>query len=404
MQTFLPYPDIQESVRALDRARLGKQRVEAVGILRVLLGLRTGYRNHPGVLMWEGSERVLWEYARVCVREWTERGYQSPKTRAALGELYPLLPPGADRMPWWWGGEIHTNHRGLLMHKAPEHYTQFGWKDPVVTKAFFPRKKSLQSDGRYVIITVEAGGASEQNSKEADMNKNTANIETMTRTELKQLIKSKKLDIVVKKAWTDDELRSEVMEELLYHAKKQTPNPEALSLDDLTLNQILEAAKVRGVAVPAKERRTKKALIAFLQDYAFDVLPEPEPEAPVESEVVKVDKRERHGLRGVGFGLGINRTWCHLFEKNEELWNSNDPEQLGQILSDPEIAEAMKAEFPGRDSKVFDHVSMVRGRYHRGMLSETPKVQSFQYKWVETEAGYEIQQVQPRLRGGAARD
>ncbi|HET9348893.1 MAG TPA: pyrimidine dimer DNA glycosylase/endonuclease V, partial [Arthrobacter sp.] len=30
MQTFLPFPDFQQSAAALDRARLGKQRVEAL--------------------------------------------------------------------------------------------------------------------------------------------------------------------------------------------------------------------------------------------------------------------------------------------------------------------------------------------------------------------------------------
>ena len=34
MQTFLPYKDIQKSVKCLDYRRLGKQRVEAMQILK----------------------------------------------------------------------------------------------------------------------------------------------------------------------------------------------------------------------------------------------------------------------------------------------------------------------------------------------------------------------------------
>jgi len=37
MQTFLPFPDFQQSAAVLDRARLGKQRVEALQTLRALV-------------------------------------------------------------------------------------------------------------------------------------------------------------------------------------------------------------------------------------------------------------------------------------------------------------------------------------------------------------------------------
>ena len=37
MQTFLPYPDFAASAAALDDRRLGKQRVEALQVLRALV-------------------------------------------------------------------------------------------------------------------------------------------------------------------------------------------------------------------------------------------------------------------------------------------------------------------------------------------------------------------------------
>ena len=54
MQTFLPYPDLRDSVACLDSKRLGKQRVECLQILNVLEGRRTGWQNHPAVKMWAG--------------------------------------------------------------------------------------------------------------------------------------------------------------------------------------------------------------------------------------------------------------------------------------------------------------------------------------------------------------
>ena len=56
MQTFLPYNDFKKTAACLDNRRLGKQRVEAYQILRIISGKRTsgGWLRHPAVLMWKG--------------------------------------------------------------------------------------------------------------------------------------------------------------------------------------------------------------------------------------------------------------------------------------------------------------------------------------------------------------
>ena len=51
MQTFLPYPDFTASAAALDPRRLGKQRVEALQVLRGLTVAGYGWRHHPAVRM-----------------------------------------------------------------------------------------------------------------------------------------------------------------------------------------------------------------------------------------------------------------------------------------------------------------------------------------------------------------
>ena len=49
MQTFLPYAGFDRTARALDPRRLGKQRVEALQMLRRQLVPNYGWRHHPAV-------------------------------------------------------------------------------------------------------------------------------------------------------------------------------------------------------------------------------------------------------------------------------------------------------------------------------------------------------------------
>lgn len=59
VQTFLPYPDFERSAAVLDPARLGKQRVETLQVLRALELPDYGWRNHPAVGMWRGRTPAL---------------------------------------------------------------------------------------------------------------------------------------------------------------------------------------------------------------------------------------------------------------------------------------------------------------------------------------------------------
>ena len=79
MQTFLPYKSFDKSFKVLDYRRLGKQRVEAMQILNVLLG-RTktkGWVNHPATKMWKGYENALKQYLNKCIDHWIARGYNN---------------------------------------------------------------------------------------------------------------------------------------------------------------------------------------------------------------------------------------------------------------------------------------------------------------------------------------
>ena len=70
VNTFLPYADFEESAKALDYRRLGKQRVEALQILRANLGMTKGWVNHPAAKMWKGHEITLCKYGIAMCMEW----------------------------------------------------------------------------------------------------------------------------------------------------------------------------------------------------------------------------------------------------------------------------------------------------------------------------------------------
>lgn len=129
MQTFLPYPDFAESARVLDRARLGKQRVETLQVARALTGLTRGWRSHPAVRMWRGHEAALLSYQRAICREWTGRGYKDTcleKTETVLAAV-AASPGGSGESlrlrPFWLGDEaFHRSHQSNLIRKDPAHY------------------------------------------------------------------------------------------------------------------------------------------------------------------------------------------------------------------------------------------------------------------------------------------
>jgi hypothetical protein len=118
MQTFLPYSDFKQTAKILDMKRLGKQRVEAYQILKVLRGETNGWRNHPAVLMWRDYEPALAQYGRIVCVEWRGRGYQDT--------LLDKFPESDVVYPPWLGDtEFHRSHQANLVRKLPEHYRKY---------------------------------------------------------------------------------------------------------------------------------------------------------------------------------------------------------------------------------------------------------------------------------------
>lgn len=124
MQTFLPYPDFVASVKALDSRRLGKQRVEAMQILRALRGETRGWVNHPATRMWRGHENALAFYYDCAIVEWVARGYRNTM------RLLVMSDASAPRPLWFGREDFHASHRSNLLRKDPAFYSQFGWREP----------------------------------------------------------------------------------------------------------------------------------------------------------------------------------------------------------------------------------------------------------------------------------
>lgn len=132
VQTFLPYADFARSARALDPKRLGKQRVEALQVVRALTRTGYGWQHHPAVLMWKGFEEALGRYGLTCCEVWVERGY-GDTCAATIGEDLRTAGVAAVRseaelaaagaLPPWLGDEaLHRSHRSALLRKDPAHY------------------------------------------------------------------------------------------------------------------------------------------------------------------------------------------------------------------------------------------------------------------------------------------
>ncbi|MEU6114632.1 MSMEG_6728 family protein [Streptomyces sp. NPDC047117] len=133
MQTFLPYPDFAASAEVLDARRLGKQRVEALQVLRGLTVPGYGWRHHPAVRMWTGYEEALVRYGLEICHAWTATGRQDTCAHTLTHDYtatFPGAPPrpysalaSSGNLPNWLGDPaFHQSHQSALLTKAPDLY------------------------------------------------------------------------------------------------------------------------------------------------------------------------------------------------------------------------------------------------------------------------------------------
>ena len=164
MQTFLPLPDYLQSMRRLDKYRLGNQ-VWREGLTLI----RGGWEHHPARKMWQGHEHHLGKYLLAGLEVLKERsGKDYAEVRAKIeAEMAKYPDTGA---PSWVGDEkFHASHRSNLLRKVNEAiqkaveaidtdsprkdhfievathmkswYSQFGWTEPADLPYVWPKPK-----------------------------------------------------------------------------------------------------------------------------------------------------------------------------------------------------------------------------------------------------------------------
>lgn len=139
MQTFLPYKDFKESAKVLDRGRLGKQRVEALQVIKSLHEVHYGWKNHPASKMWKGFESSLVDYSLTMCLEWISRGYADTcfDKILELQAKYNIPKSGAE--PFWLGDErVHSSHRANLLRKDYSFYIKYNWIESPDTPYYWP--------------------------------------------------------------------------------------------------------------------------------------------------------------------------------------------------------------------------------------------------------------------------
>ncbi|MGP4026601.1 MSMEG_6728 family protein [Actinomadura sp. 3N407] len=158
MQTFLPYADFAATARVLDLRRLGKQRVEALQVLRGLTVPGYGWRHHPAVRMWTGYEEALVRYGLEICHRWCSLGHRDTCAASLVSGLLNATGiqrprsqeslAGAGELPPWLGDPgLHLSHRSALIRKDPEFYRPIFPDVPTDLPYFWPRSNRADREG-----------------------------------------------------------------------------------------------------------------------------------------------------------------------------------------------------------------------------------------------------------------
>lgn len=149
MQTFVPFPDLELCALVLDRARLGKQRIECKQLINTIEraeteNIKKGWYHHLACQMWIGHEQFLCDYALEICREWKRRGYVD--NQIPFFESYKKrYPDKTSQPPSWWGDQrVHLSHRSRLIEKMPSHYSDIFISDEAGMEYHWPTRDVSQ--------------------------------------------------------------------------------------------------------------------------------------------------------------------------------------------------------------------------------------------------------------------
>jgi len=173
VNTFLPYANFETSAKTLDYRRLGKQRVEALQILRANLGLTVGWVNHPAAKMWKGHEITLVRYGIAMCNEWRDRGFKDscldkfndllieavnqlrgPESDVSLSGAQ-LVANYGEEIPAWLGNKyFHRSHQSNLLRKDWSYYSKYNWDVPNNLDYIWPDPGPIKVRGGNIDSTL----------------------------------------------------------------------------------------------------------------------------------------------------------------------------------------------------------------------------------------------------------
>jgi hypothetical protein len=143
MQTFLTSNvKFSDTAKVLDKKRLWKQVVEADQIIATLANLptksgkpRTGWKNHPAVLMWKNHFDHLLVYRDTILKESLIRGVQTST------KFYSDSFASFDfDIPEWVTDELVLSHQSNLLRKDFNYYSKYFYNTPLGLEYVWPTK------------------------------------------------------------------------------------------------------------------------------------------------------------------------------------------------------------------------------------------------------------------------
>jgi hypothetical protein len=141
MQVFMPYGSFSESVRCLDRSRLGNQVWREGKTL-----INGGWKHHPASKMFRGFEPALAEYCLHGMHQLLENRWIRPeKAHSLITYFQAVIRDAGGRIEyptWFLDREVISrvcySHQQNLLWKNPQFYAWYDWGPiPTVKPEYF---------------------------------------------------------------------------------------------------------------------------------------------------------------------------------------------------------------------------------------------------------------------------
>lgn len=142
-------------MRPLDDARLGKQRQDALRILKGLMGDPevTWHISQEG---WVGYEYALGVYGMSACSEWQNKRGHRDRLAFEIHQILEDVPHDLEMPPWMEDLNFHRSHRSYLIRKHPGHYAPLWPNTPENMPILWPQLVESDSRGyRLRLSTVE---------------------------------------------------------------------------------------------------------------------------------------------------------------------------------------------------------------------------------------------------------